>query len=135
MDLTLKNRPEEKQRILPLLEAFAQRHHLNRQAVTAADLSLEEHITNVMSYAYEDSLPHEILIRFDMDGQNLVIEVHDDGRPHNPLSHPPVDPTVPLEEKPIGGLGVHLIRSVMDEVDYRRESGRNILRMKKRPGG
>ena len=132
MDLILQNRPEEKQRILPLLESFARQQRLAPQVLHAADLALEEHVTNVMCYAYEDTAPHEIRIRLRVEDQGLLIEIEDDGRPYDPLAHPPVDVSLPLEEKPVGGLGIHLIRSLMDEVSYRRESGKNIFSMRKR---
>ena len=132
MELILQNRPEEKQRLLSALEEFSQEHHLPAAVVQAVDLALEEHVTNVMAYAYEDAAPHDIRIRLRVENQSLQIEVEDDGVAYNPLSRPPVDTSVPLEEKPIGGLGVHLIRSLMDEVDYRREAGKNVLRMMKR---
>ena len=120
------------QRLLPVLEEFARQHHLAPAVLQAADLALEEHVTNVMRYAYEDTAPHEIRIRLALEPQRMQIEVEDDGRPYDPLSRPPVDTSEPLEEKPMGGLGIHLIRSLMDEVDYRREAGKNILRMRKR---
>ena len=132
MELILQNRPEETQRLLPALEEFARQHHLAPAVLRAADLALEEHLANVMSYAYEDGALHEIRIRLALEKEQMQIEVEDDGRPYDPLSRPPVDTSVPLQEKPIGGLGIHLIRSLMDEVDYRREAGKNILRMRKR---
>jgi serine/threonine-protein kinase RsbW len=61
-----------------------------------------------------------------------VVEVEDDGRPFDPLLVPPPDLTLPLERRPIGGLGIHLIRSLMDEVAYARHDGRNVLKMAKR---
>jgi anti-sigma regulatory factor (Ser/Thr protein kinase) len=132
LELILQNKPEEKQRLLSALEEFARQHHLPPAVLRAADLALEEHVTNVMTYAYEDAALHEIRICLEVDDQSLQLEVEDDGRPYDPLSRPPVDTSLPLEQKPIGGLGIHLIRSVMDEVDYRREAGKNILRMRKR---
>ncbi len=56
----------------------------------------------------------------------------DNGCPFNPLDRPEVDTAIPLDEKPIGGLGVHLMRRFMDELDYRREDGRNVFRMRKK---
>ena len=132
MELILQNRPEEKQRLLSALEEFSREHHLPPGVVQAADLALEEQMTNILAYAYEDAASHEIRVRLGVENQWLQIEVEDDGRAYDPLSQPPVDTSVPLDEKPIGGLGIHLIRSVMDEVDYRREAGRNILRMRKK---
>jgi anti-sigma regulatory factor (Ser/Thr protein kinase) len=132
LELILQNRPEEKERLRPALEEFARQHCLPPAALHAADLALEEHVTNVVAYAYDDGASHEIRIRLALENQCLQIEIEDDGRPYDPLSRPPVDTSVPLEEKPIGGLGIHLIRSFMDEVEYRREAGKNILRMRKR---
>jgi anti-sigma regulatory factor (Ser/Thr protein kinase) len=132
LELILQNRTEEKERLRPALEEFARRHRLPPAVLQAADVALEEHVTNVIAYAYKDVAPHEIRIRLALENQSLQIEIEDDGRPYDPLSRPPVDTSVPLEEKPIGGLGIHLIRSLMDEVDYRREAGKNILRMTKR---
>ncbi len=132
MELILQNRPEEKERLLRALEEFSRQHRLAPAVLQAADVALEEHLTNVMAYAYEDAAPHQIRIRLTLENQRLQIEIEDDGRPYDPLSRPAVDTSLPLEEKPIGGLGIHLIRSLMDEVDYRREARKNILRMSKR---
>jgi len=132
VEFCLQNTPADLGRLLPALEAFAREHPLPAPVFNAADLALEEHVSNVVSYAYEDRTAHEILIRLSVVDQHLEIEVEDDGRPFNPLSQPPVDVTLPLEDKPIGGLGVHLIRTLMDVVEYRRVAGHNILRMRKR---
>ena len=120
------------QRLWPALEEFARQHHLTPPALQAADLALEEHVTNVISYAYDDGALHEIRIRLTLENQRIQIEVEDDGRAYDPLSRPPVDTSVPLEEKPTGGLGVHLIRTLMDEVEYQRVGGKNVLHMRKR---
>jgi len=58
--------------------------------------------------------------------------VEDDGKPFDPTQAPVVDTSLPLEKKPIGGLGIHLIRRAMDEMSYRRQANRNVLRMVKR---
>ena len=62
----------------------------------------------------------------------LSAEVEDDGRPFNPLTAPAPDLTSAVEDRPVGGLGIHLVRSLMEQVDYRRESGKNHLIMSKR---
>ena len=132
MQVVLKNKPEEKRKLLAALQGFAQAENLPAGVLQAADLALEEHLTNLMNYAYDDTLSHEILVRCAVDQDILVIEVEDDGAPFNPLLSPEVDTSVPLKDKPIGGLGIHLIRRFMDELHYRREAGRNILSMRKR---
>jgi anti-sigma regulatory factor (Ser/Thr protein kinase) len=135
LEIVLTNRPEEKPRLLRALEAFAAEHSLPAKVLQAADLALEEHVTNVLNHAYADTAPHEIRVRLSCDRGALHVEVEDDGRAFNPLEAPPVDTSIPLEERPIGGLGVHLMRQFMDGLDYRREGARNILRMTKRLEG
>ena len=113
-------------------QLFSAKHHLPAGVHQAADLALEEHVTNVLKYAYSDSASHEIRVRLSCNAQALLVEVEDDGRAFNPLDLAPVDISAPLEQRPIGGLGIHLMRQFMDALDYRREGGRNILRMTKR---
>ncbi len=132
VEIILKNRPEEQRRLRRALEEFAQVHGLPDAAVQAADLALEEHVSNVIAYAYSDKATHEIVVRLTIADGGLRIEVEDDGQPFDPLSLPAPDISLPLEERPVGGLGVHLIRKFMEAVDYRRDAGKNILRMRKR---
>jgi anti-sigma regulatory factor (Ser/Thr protein kinase) len=132
LEIILKNRSEEKRRLLAALESFVGAHQLPRPVFRAADLVLEEHLTNVMTYAYEDQQEHEIRVRLEASDAELVIEVEDDGRAFDPTQAPEVDTSLPLDQKPIGGLGIHFIRHCMDEVRYQRRANRNVLRMTKR---
>ena len=132
MEIILKNTPEERQRLVKALESFALEHHLPDKAVQAADLALEEHLTNVFTHGYEDETETQAIVRLTRQGEWLQIEVEDNGRAYNPLARPPVDTSLPLEQRPIGGLGIELIRRFMDELNYRRDKDRNILVMRKR---
>ena len=132
MEIVLTNQSAQRRDLVAALEAFAREHRLAASVRQAADLALEEHLTNVLRYGCEDARRHEIRVRLGLEEGCLVIEVQDDGRAFDPLQGPKVDTSVPLESKPIGGLGIHLIRTFMDEVKYRREAGCNILRMRKR---
>jgi serine/threonine-protein kinase RsbW len=60
----------------------------------------------------------------------MKVEVEDDGRPFNPLEAPPPDIGKPLAEREVGGLGIHLVRKMMDELEYRRENDKNLLILK-----
>jgi len=117
--------------MLQALQKFARDHELPDRVLQAADLSLEEHLTNVMNYGFDDAQIHEILVRLEMVDGGFQIEVEDDGRAFNPLEYPGPNLNLPLSERPIGGLGIHLIRSFMDELGYRREGGRNVFQMRK----
>jgi anti-sigma regulatory factor (Ser/Thr protein kinase) len=131
LQIVLKNHPSEKQKVVRALEQFSRDHQLPASVVQAADLALEEHLTNLMSYGFADNREHQIAVRFALTS-DFMIEVEDDGPPFNPLQLPAVDTTAPLEQRPIGGLGIHLIRRFMDEVAYQSEGGKNIFRMRKR---
>jgi len=99
--------------------------------VNNVKLAIDEILTNVISYAFKDRDTHEIIIRAEFEGIFLHIEIEDDGWQFNPLGLPDPDIQKPLEDRQIGGLGVYLVRKLMDCVEYRRESEKNILIMKK----
>ena len=128
----LRNELAETRRIGGWVEDFARHLQLSASVRQAFDLALVECVTNIISHGYEDASEHWVLIRFLSAPGEARVEVEDDGRAFNPLSIPAVDTNAPLESRPIGGLGVHLIRRCMDEVRYRRENGRNILTLIKR---
>ncbi len=132
MEITLKNKPEQKRKVVAALEDFVCAHQLSAAVRRAADLALEEHLTNVMGYAYDDQREHEIRVRLEVNSEELVVEVEDDGKAFDPTQAPEVDTSAPLEQRPIGGLGIHFIRRSMDEVRYERQGNRNVLRMTKR---
>ena len=132
LELTLLNRPPEVARSQEELEKFAARHHFPERKLRDVQVALEEHLTNVLSYAYPDGAPHQISVRFAITPAELRVEVADDGCPFNPLEHPTPDTSLPIDERPIGGLGIHMIRKSLDQVEYRREQERNILVLVKR---
>lgn len=132
LELILANRQPEIARLQDELEKFAASHAFPKQSLHAVQLALEEHLTNIVRYAYDDSREHQIKVRVTFRPPELRIEVEDDGRPFNPLEHPAPNLALPLEQRPIGGLGIHMIRKSLDVLDYRRVNERNILVMIKR---
>ena len=132
LELTLANRSSELQRLASELERFAQNHRIPEPDMHAVSLSLDEVITNTIAYGYDDQEAHEIRVRLTLGNGRLSAEVEDDGRPFNPLTAPAPDLTSGVEDRPVGGLGIHLVRSLMEQVDYHREAGKNHLIMSKR---
>lgn len=128
----LRNDLAELQRLNQLVSDFAESHGLPSELVFRLTLVLEEIITNVISYGYEDEMEHEISVRLSWEDPDMKIEVEDDGRPFNPLEAPPPDMVKPLAERPVGGLGIHLVREMMDKLEYRRENDKNLLVLKTR---
>ena len=131
-ELILLNRQPEVARLQDELEKFAAKQAWPDRMLHDVQLALEEHLTNIVNYAYEDPREHHIKVRFTFNRPELRIEVEDDGRPFNPLEHPAPDLAASLDERPVGGLGIHMIRKSLDGLEYRREQGRNVLVMVKR---
>jgi serine/threonine-protein kinase RsbW len=98
----------------------------------AVNLALEEIVTNTISYGFTDDSEHTITISLDLDGRDLHVRVEDDAMPFNPLEREGPDLDAPLADRPIGGLGVHLVRTLMDDIRYERVGTRNVLSMRKR---
>ena len=130
--LCLANNITEIPRLAGAVRAFGEKHNLAEEVIHHMHLALEEIITNIIRYAYTDEEKHEIAVYFRLDNEAIALEVHDDGIPFNPLSVPVADVQKPLEEREIGGLGIHLVRNVIDTFQYRRERNNNILIMKKK---
>ena len=131
LSLTIANRLDELEGVAAQIDAFCAAHGLSSDIAYAFNLALDEVITNVISYAYAGSREHEIDIRLRRSPGLLIAEVADDGRPFSPLDVPPPDLDAPIEDRPIGGLGLHIVRAMMDLVEYRRQAGRNVLTLTK----
>lgn len=94
-------------------------------------LSLDEIVTNIISYAWDDDREHLISIGFKSAPGAVEFEIEDDGKPFDPMQYAPPDVMSPLEERAVGGLGIHLVQTYMDEISYKREGGKNCLLMRK----
>lgn len=92
-------------------------------------LAVEEALVNIFKYAYPEKAGDVALRCVVDDDQRFVIEIEDSGIPFNVLAVTEPAITAPLSERKVGGLGIHLIRKFMDEVEYRREEGKNLLRL------
>ena len=132
LHVRLANRLEEIGRLAEAVEAFGAAHQLPDAVVFAFNLSLDEVVTNVISYAFPDVQEHPIDVRLSLVGGVVQAEVTDSGRPFNPIDVPTPDLDAPIDERRIGGLGIHIVREMMDTLDYVREGDRNILRLTKR---
>ncbi len=114
-----------------LTTEFLESNGASPEVIFAANLAIEEMVSNTIKYAYGDSLPHEIEIQLVLTESTLEIEIRDDGRPFNPFTHPaPRCP--PTHEQKAGGLGLHFVRNILDGFDYVRRQGQNIVRLTKR---
>jgi len=127
--------PGEKARLLAAFETFAKENLLSDTVLQAADLALEEHLTNILTYGFSGPDEHLVRLNIQTDSRDLTIEVIDDARPFDPTKYPEPDLSIPAEKRKIGGRGIHMIRQAMDSLEYKRVEGRNILRMRKKLKG
>lgn len=95
-------------------------------------LAIEEAVVNVMNYAYPEGAVGTVDVEANTDDGCLIFTIIDRGKPFDPTVYKKVDVNLPVEERPIGGLGIHLIRQLTDTVSYNRSDGKNILTLSKK---
>ncbi len=96
------------------------------------NLAIEEAVVNVMSYAYPAGTKGDVDIDAEADDEQLKFVISDSGTPFDPTQKGEVDTTLSAEERGIGGLGIHLIRQIMDTINYERVDGKNVLTLRKK---
>lgn len=135
LSLQVATNVEDLRRAQDEIEAFCNAQAWPADVVFQIGLVVEELGINVVNYAYEDGDEHEFSISVASDDRSLTLEIVDGGRPFDPLEEAPEpDLDASLEDRPIGGLGVYLVRTIMDELSYRREDDHNRLTaVKRRP--
>jgi anti-sigma regulatory factor (Ser/Thr protein kinase) len=127
----LKNDLSELEDLCQHLNKFGQAVGLSEACITDVNICLDELFTNVVSYGFEDNLEHLIQFTMNLDNQVLTLSIEDEGIPFNPLEKK--DPEVPADliDVRIGGLGIHIVKKLMDDIRYQRKQGKNKLTMKK----
>ena len=116
---------------LDRLEALCRAAGLAEPVVLELRLVAEEVVTNVAKYGYAPGAAAAMEVRVSMDDDAVSLEFRDSGEPFDPLSQPPPDLDAPLEERPVGGLGLTLVRALVEEARYAREGPVNVLRLVK----
>ena len=132
LSIRMKNDLAELQRVNQALEEYSELHELPAGVSNAVSLALDEIIANIVSHGYQDHEEHYIDIRVSLAPEQLSLVVEDDGVAFNPLETDSPDTSSALEDRPAGGLGIHLVRNVMDEINYSFRNERNCLFMTKK---
>ena len=130
-EIRIVNDLEEISRIQEFIEELGNDLNLSSETIMNINLSLEEAVVNVIMYAYPEGEHHEILLKVTVSPQQLIFLLTDRGQSFDPTQVPDTDIKLPIEERGIGGLGIFLIRSIMNEVSYLRLKEENRLIMKK----
>jgi anti-sigma regulatory factor (Ser/Thr protein kinase) len=122
---TIETDPDELERLIDAVKEIGEKESWPSDLVFRVHLALEELGLNIINYGYDEGV-HEIECMVTSQPEEITIEVWDDGRPFDPLNDAPdADVTSALKDRRIGGQGVHLVRTMMDQFRYQRVSGRN----------
>jgi serine/threonine-protein kinase RsbW len=127
IDLSLTADDAALARIEAAVEAFSEHHALSPKTAYALSLVVEELVTNVVKYGYTDGPPGPLTMTVRVDDGSVVGALADCGVAFDPTAMAAPDIDAEMDERHIGGLGVHLVRTLAEEVAYRREEGRNII--------
>ena len=130
--LTLRNDIAEIPRLSAFVEETVQAFMLDEALVPGLNLALEEAVANVMQYAYPKGTDGTVSVEAAVGDDALTFTVTDSGQPFDPTTRGEVDISAGVEERPIGGLGIHLVRQIMDQVRYERAGEKNVLTLVKR---
>lgn len=132
MTLNIHNNIAEISQLAPFLDEVAEAYGIAPDVSFKLNLALDEALANSISYAYPEGTEGNITLEAGMDGDELLFHLIDQGTPFDPTKEGDVDITLSVEERPIGGLGIFLIKQMMDSVTYKRVDNKNILELRKK---
>ena len=129
--LVLDNDIQQIPQLAEFLEQFALEAGLDMATTMSLNLALEEAVSNVMLYAYPKDTKGQVKIDASFDNGTIRFVMSDSGVPFDPTAKKDADIDLPVEERPIGGLGIYMVKQIMDSVSYRYSNGNNILTLTK----
>lgn len=130
----LQNDISEISKLEPFIDNIGEELELPPDVVYNLNLALEEAVSNIVLYAYPGKIGQDIRIQAHTEGHSLLLTLADSGIPFDPTKVKSADVTLPAEERPIGGLGIFLIKSLMTEMRYQYKEGKNVLTLVKTIG-
>lgn len=131
IEISLVNDLREIAGVAAQIDEFCAAQELSPQIAYAVNLSIDEILTNTISYGYEDDEPHQIELIVRLEGETLVVVIVDDSRAFDPSLALEPDIDAPIEERALGGLGLFLVQQMMDGVNYQRRGGCNVVALTK----
>lgn len=130
---TIKNDISEIKRIPDFLEEFNGIHKLKPNVIFSLNLALGEMVKNIIKHGYRDKKKHLIKLCLSIDAKKTkaIIKIEDDGIPFNPAKYSTPDMDTKIEDRTTGNMGIHIVRSITDTIEYKRKDKMNILTLKK----
>lgn len=131
-DIEIINQVSEIERVAAFIEELGEELNLSPSMVMNINLAIEEAIVNSILYAYPKESRNTISLAAECSGNELIFVLTDEGTAFDPTQVPEVDTSLAVEDRPIGGLGIFLVRKIMGEVTYQRIDDKNRLEMRKK---
>lgn len=131
LTLHFSNSAEEAPRIARRVEYFLHDQQIPDTIINKILLCVDELITNIIAHAYNDKEEHAVLLECRINENDVELELRDDGVPFDPTTQTRPNTKLNLESRDIGGLGIHLVMTLMDKVQYMREGDYNVLKITK----
>ena len=130
--LTLSNDIQEVPRLAAFVDEVCEALNFDMSQTMNINLAIEEAVVNVINYAYPPGTKGDIGIEAVANDERLKFIITDSGKPFDPTTRAEVDTSLPAEKRDIGGLGIHLVRRLMDTINYERLNGQNVLTLRKK---
>ncbi|MEI6577318.1 MAG: ATP-binding protein [Bacteroidota bacterium] len=132
ISIDLKNSIDQLEKLELSLEQLGEEWELPLKTIMNLNVVLEEVFSNIVFYGYEDENEHLIKINIEKTGDDLYVQITDDAKAFDPLNASEPDLDLKVEDRQIGGLGIHFVKTLMDEVSYERKDGKNVLSLVKK---
>lgn len=130
-NILINNNLSEIERLSKAVAEFGKKNNLSSEVIYDVRLTLEEVVSNIINYGFVDHDEHQISIEMNLQGETLTMKIKDDGKPFNPLEVKNANLEKPFDEREIGGMGIYIVRKLMDKILYKREEGNNVLQLTK----
>lgn len=114
------------------IAGFAEAHALPAAVRRSVNVALDELLANAVSHGRVGIDPSSVTVEVELDEDHVTVILTDDGTPFDPFGQDAPDTSLSVEERPIGGLGIHLVRQLMDDVSYERRESHNVVVLRKR---
>jgi anti-sigma regulatory factor (Ser/Thr protein kinase) len=132
MEVHISNRLDEMSTIITMVENFGVKHSVPGVVINELNLVLDEVLSNIISYGYSESATGRITVRLNYQPGEVSAEVRDDGKPFDPLQANSPDIAGTVQSRRVGGLGIHFMKELMDNVAYARVGNENRLVVRKK---
>ena len=127
ISVNIANKLEEISQVVERFRAFGESFNVPKPTIQKFNIVFDELLSNIISYAYDNDKDHQIEIIIQLRGEQIVITITDDGIPFNPFATDMPDIKQSIKERSIGGLGIHIVKNLMDEYTYKRDVNNNII--------